>query len=68
MDPGQSIEARPGQWCYYMLTGAADLDGADEQAATLSTGQLATFEPGRPHTLTAAGEDRLICLAIGRTA
>jgi quercetin dioxygenase-like cupin family protein len=64
MEPGQRLKAEGGRWAYYVVTGTARVE-AGGAATDLSAGQLALTEAGEGHTLCAAGEQRLICLAIG---
>jgi len=65
LEPGQEAEVRSGEWTYYVVTGTAALTSKGE-VTDLPTGQLAVTEADEPHTLAAAGERRLVCLAVGR--
>lgn len=64
MEPGQKVQARRGQWTYYVITGEATITGKDTSA--LPTGQLAAGAPDEKHTIANTGEQRLVCLAIER--
>jgi len=64
LEAGQKFSAS-GECAYYVVTGSATLTG-DGGPAELATGQLAAFEPGEGHSITNAGEGRLVLLAIGR--
>jgi len=65
LEPGQKLSATGGQWTYYVITGQATLT-CHGRPADLPTGQFAAVEPDEKHTLAAAGEKRLICLAVGQ--
>ncbi|MCK4600982.1 MAG: cupin domain-containing protein [Phycisphaerae bacterium] len=67
MEPDQQIKVASGEWTYYVVKGTASF-GTDGEATELSAGQFAAVGPDESHSLSAAGEQRLICLAIGRSA
>jgi mannose-6-phosphate isomerase-like protein (cupin superfamily) len=64
MEPGQSLKVSAGRWGYYVITGAAQVESGGK-VSPLPTGQLAVTGEGEPHTITAAGEQRLVCLVFG---
>ena len=66
LEPGQQLAVRSGQWLYYVITGSAQVV-VDGQATELPTGQLAVSQPDEKHTISAAGDRRLVCLAFSRT-
>ena len=66
MEPGQSLKVSSGSWAYYVVTGKAELESGGT-TSPLPTGQLAVTAKDEVHTITAAGEQRLVCLAIGWT-
>jgi mannose-6-phosphate isomerase-like protein (cupin superfamily) len=65
MEPGQSLKVSSGSWAYYVVTGTAEMVSGST-TSRLPTGQIAVAAKDEPHTITAAGEQRLVCLAIGR--
>lgn len=65
MEPGQKLQARRGQWTYYVITGEATVTSGKDTSA-VPTGQLAAGAPDEIHTISNAGEQRLVCLAIER--
>jgi len=67
MEPGQTLAVDSGEWIYYVVTGTAEFR-AGQDVAELPTGQVASVDPDESHTITCAGEQRLVCLAVGRKA
>lgn len=67
LEPGQSLRVAGGRWAYYVVTGAARVESGSA-AADVPSGHLAIPPEGEKHTLSSAGEQRLICLAIGQVA
>ena len=65
MEPGQKLKVHAGRWAYYVITGAARVESR-LSAADLSAGHLAVTAQDEEHTLSTAGEQRLVCLAIGQ--
>jgi len=65
-EPGQTLKVQSGQWSYYVVTGRATLE-CNGSTSQLAPGQFAAGAPDEPHTLSNPGEQRLICLALGRT-
>lgn len=65
LEPRQKLRAQTGQWAYYVITGTATVTAGEAESA-VPTGQLAAGAPNEKHTLANAGEQRLVCLAIGR--
>jgi len=64
LEAGQKFSAS-GERTYYVLTGNASLTG-ESGSAELPTGQLVAFGEQEAHSITNAGEGRLMLLAIGR--
>jgi len=64
MEPGQKLQVKEGQWSYYVVTGTAVVTCRGNQTE-VPTGQVAVGEAGEAHSLDAAGERRLVCLAVG---
>ena len=64
MEPGQKLKVPAGRRAYYVVTGAARMEGKTT-AADLAAGQLALLAEDEAHTVAAAGEQRLVCLVIG---
>jgi quercetin dioxygenase-like cupin family protein len=67
MEPGQQLRAPKGEWSYYMITGKGAVTGGGAEQA-LPTGQMAVSHAGEACTITNAGEQRLVVLAVGRPA
>ena len=65
MEPGQKVQAKCGQWTYYVITGKATVTAGKDKSA-VPTGQLAAGAPDETHTIANTGEQRLVCLAIER--
>ena len=63
-EPGQKLKIDAGLYCYYVVTGTATTSGNGGKVQ-LGTGQLVATAKDETHTLTNAGEQRLVCLAIG---
>jgi len=64
LEPGQKLKVADGRWAYYVVTGAARVESGGA-AEDVPAGHLAAASRGESHTLSSAGEQRLICLAIG---
>jgi len=64
MEAGQGATVTSGRWAYYVVTGTAAVNDG-EKSEQLPTGQLAVVNPPRKHTITNAGEGRLVVLAAG---
>jgi len=72
MEAGQKDRAAEGPCAYYVVAGSASLTtggsasmtagGAGKQAHFLPAGHVAHLDAGEGHTLSNAGEGRLICL------
>ncbi len=67
MEPGQKLSVDSGEWIYYVVTGTAEVS-AGTDVAELPTGQVALVDPDEAHAVACVGEQRLICLAVGRKA
>ncbi len=65
MEPGQQLTVEKGQWVYYVITGRTDF-AAGDQSQQAPTGQIVSFQENEKHVLSAAGERRSVCLAVGR--
>jgi len=66
LEPGQTHAVRGGQWCYYVITSSVTIESNGEEIE-LPTGQFAAGEPEEDHALSNRTEQRVICLAFGRT-
>ncbi len=64
LEPGQKLKVTEGRWAYYVITGAARVESGGK-SSDVSAGHLALASEGETHMLSSAGEQRLICLAIG---
>jgi hypothetical protein len=62
-EAGQKLPVAAGTWTYYVITGAAAISGPGQEVQQVPQGQLAAAD--QPHTVTNAGERRLVCLACG---
>jgi len=67
MEAGQEIKVPAGEWVYYVAMGAAKVAGRDGQAKQIGTGHFAAFSAREAHTITNAGEGRLVCIAVSPT-
>ncbi len=67
MEPGQQVSVASGQWLYYVITGSAEL-AAGGRTTELPPGQFAASAPDEEHTLSAAGDRRLVCLVFRHCA
>jgi len=63
LEAGQEVTVASGPWVYYVVAGTARLVSAGGQG-TLGPGHLACLGAQEPHTVSNAGEGRLICLAL----
>lgn len=63
LEPGQDVTNHTGQTIYYVLSGSATLASGGETLA-LGAGHFAVSDADEPHTLSASGEQRLLCLAL----
>ena len=66
LEPGQEIRLETDQWAYYVVKGKAGVSGGGTEG-DLTAGQVAVSRTGEKHTIVNAGEQRLICIAVGRT-
>lgn len=66
LEPGQNVSANDGKWVYYVVAGKATVQIGQQKKHELGTGHLAVSAAGERHTVTNAGETRLICLAVER--
>ena len=64
MEPGQTLKVPAGRRAYYVVTGGARVESKGA-ANDLAAGQLAVMGEGEAHTVSAVGEQRLVCLVIG---
>jgi quercetin dioxygenase-like cupin family protein len=71
MEAGQKDHSAEGPCAYYVIAGSAQLTTSgsaaggtapEKTAHPLAAGHLAQFEAGEFHTISNAGEGRLICL------
>jgi len=67
LEPGQKLKVTSGEWVYYVVTGKAGVNCGAERFE-LPTGQFAAAADGETHTISNAGEQRLVVLAVGQTA
>ena len=67
MEPGQALSVDSGEWIYYVVTGTAEFR-AGQDVAELPTGHVASVDADESHTIVCAGEQRLVCVAVGRKA
>jgi transcriptional regulator with XRE-family HTH domain len=58
-----AARAHPGEEANFLLQGRALLDIDDEQIA-LAAGDCITFDPRKPHRVTAVGDEPLICVNV----
>jgi hypothetical protein len=65
MEPGQKLKVPGGWWAYYVMTGTARIE-SNASASDLPAGQFAVTGRDEGHTVSSAGEQRLVCLAIAR--
>jgi quercetin dioxygenase-like cupin family protein len=65
MEPGQELSVDSGEWIYYVVTGTAEFR-AGQNVVEVPTGQVASVEPDESHTIVCTGEQRLVCIAVGR--
>ncbi len=63
MEPGQQLKVSSTECAYYIIKGTASLTTADK-TADLSAGQFVSVGHDERHTLTANGDDRLICISV----
>jgi len=65
LEPGQHVTADRGEWTYYVVAGTAQFSHAG-QSVVLPTGQLACACADEVHKISNDGEQRLVCLAVGK--
>ena len=65
MEPSQKLKVPAGRRAYYVVTGAARVESAATAATDLAPGQFALTAEDEAHTISAAGDQRLVCLVIG---
>jgi len=66
MEAGQKDRSADGPCAYYVVTGSASI-AVGKAAQALPAGHVAHLAPDEHHTISNAGEGRLICLMF-RTA
>ena len=64
MEPGQELKVSRGRWLYYVVKGRARVVAGDCDQE-LAAGQIAAAADGERHSVHNAGEQRLVCLAVG---
>lgn len=65
LEPGQKLNVASGQWVYYVAKGQAVI-AAGETSGELTAGDMAATDDGEQHSISNAGEQRLICIAVGQ--
>ena len=67
LEPGSSKlgvqRAHPGEEANLLLHGRAQLE-IDDELIDLAAGDCVTFDPRRPHCMTALGDEPLVCVAV----
>lgn len=67
LDPGRSKlgvpRAHPAEEANLLLRGRAQLE-IDDELIDLEAGDCVTFDPRRPHRITALGDEPLVCVAV----
>jgi transcriptional regulator with XRE-family HTH domain len=67
LEPGSSKlgvpRAHPGEEANLLLRGRAQLE-IDDELIVLAAGDCVTFDPRRPHRMTALGDEPLVCVAV----
>ncbi len=63
MEARQSVKVSGGERAYYVIMGSAVI-AAGGESSPLAPGQFAATAPEEAHTVTNAGEGRLVCLAL----
>jgi mannose-6-phosphate isomerase-like protein (cupin superfamily) len=66
LESGQELSGTSGEWVYYVISGKAKIAGAGDDGCELTTGHAANIGPDTPHSIVNVGEQRLLCLAVGR--
>ena len=61
----QELSAARGQWTYYVVKGTAGI-GADQTEGSLTAGQIAISGLNEKHTVRNVGQQRLVCIAMGK--
>jgi transcriptional regulator with XRE-family HTH domain len=67
LQPGRSKlgapRAHPGEEANLLLQGRGQLE-IDDELIELAAGDCVTFDPRKPHRMTALGDEPLVCLAV----
>jgi len=66
-EPGQKLSVAAGRRMYYVIAGAGEIV-AGSSRQSLAAGHLAVTAPDERHTVGNSGEQRLVCLVVGRTS
>jgi mannose-6-phosphate isomerase-like protein (cupin superfamily) len=67
MEAGQELNVPAGELTYYVVMGTASIS-AGGQTAEIPPGHFAATGADEAHTISNAGEGRLVCLAVGQAS